>query len=66
MQKRTLVFVAFCLFALVGAYYLVTEHRQHLVDYLPYLLLLACPLLHLFGHGGHQHSHERADGERKD
>jgi hypothetical protein len=28
---------------------------------LPYLILLACPLMHLFmhrGHGGHQHGHE--------
>lgn len=43
-------------FAAVGAYFLVTEHRQHLFEYLPYVLLLACPLLHLFhGHRHHQH-----------
>jgi hypothetical protein len=26
------------------------DHESHLLNILPYLLLLACPLLHLFGH----------------
>jgi hypothetical protein len=53
------------IFAAVGAYYLVTEHRPHLFDYLPYLLLLACPLMHfLHGHGGHR-SH-RTDDKTKE
>ena len=44
----------FWVFAAVGAYYLLTEHREHLLDYLPYLLLMACPLMHLLHrHGGH-------------
>jgi hypothetical protein len=48
----------FWIFAAVGAYYLVTEHRPHLLDYLPYILLMACPLMHLF----HGHGHRRGDG----
>ena len=46
-------------FAGIAAYFLITEHRAHLalaVPYLPWLLLAACPLMHLFmhhGHGGH-------------
>ena len=41
-------------FVLVAAYFLITEHRAHTIQYLPFLLLLACPLMHLFhGHGGH-------------
>ena len=29
---------------------------------LPWLLLLACPLMHLFhGHGNHDHSHQHKD-----
>ncbi|WP_153950418.1 DUF2933 domain-containing protein [Cupriavidus sp. U2] len=43
-------------FLLVIAYFLWTEHRAHLVQFLPYLLLAACPLMHLFMHGGHGHS----------
>jgi hypothetical protein len=37
----------------VAAYFLLTEHRAHVWGALPFLLLLACPLMHLFMHGGH-------------
>lgn len=42
-------------FLAIAAYFLWTEHRAHVVQFLPYVLLLLCPLLHLFhgGHGGH-------------
>jgi hypothetical protein len=43
-------------FVVIAGFFLVTEHRAHLylvVPYLPWLLLLACPLLHVFMHGGH-------------
>jgi len=39
-----------------ASYILLTEHRQHLWTLLPFLILLACPLMHLFmhrSHGGH-------------
>jgi len=38
--------------ALAGlSYYLLTQHLEHLAVALPYLILLACPLMHIFGHG---------------
>ena len=42
-------------FLAIAAYFLWTEHRAHVVQFLPYVLLLLCPLLHVFhgGHGGH-------------
>lgn len=41
-------------FLLVAAYFLLTEHRAHFIQYLPFLLVLACPLMHFFhGHGAH-------------
>jgi hypothetical protein len=41
-------------FLAIAAYFLFTEHRAHVVNFLPFLLLAACPLMHLFhGHGGH-------------
>lgn len=43
-------------FAAIAAYFLITEHGAHLsgyLYYLPFLLVLACPLLHMFMHGGH-------------
>lgn len=59
-------------FALIAAYFLVTEHRAHLSGWLAsygiWLLLLACPLLHLFMHGGHggHGSHRDDSGEASD
>ena len=43
-------------FAAIAAFFLFTEHRAHLLGALPFLLLLACPVMHFFhhrGHGGH-------------
>lgn len=49
-------------FLAVGGFFLITEHRAHLYGALPYLLILACPLMHLFhGHGGHGGSHRHGD-----
>ena len=45
-------------FLAVAGYFLLTEHTAHVLGALPWLLLLACPLMHLFmhhGHGGHRH-----------
>lgn len=40
---------------------LLSGHRDHVLDYLPFLALLACPLMHMFMHGGHGHgSHHSA------
>jgi hypothetical protein len=45
--------VVFAGFALIGLYFLWTEHRAHVVQYLPWALLAACPLMHGFMHRGH-------------
>ena len=37
----------------VAAYFLLSEHRAHFFGALPFVLLLACPLVHMFMHGGH-------------
>ena len=44
-----------CGFLLIGFFFLWEEHRAHLLGALPYLLILACPLMHLFMHRGHKH-----------
>lgn len=41
--------------------YLFVSHTGHVVAALPYLLLLACPLMHLFMHRGHGHQHGRRE-----
>lgn len=44
-------------FALVVAFFVLREHWGHVLGFAPYLLLLACPLMHLFMHRGHGHHH---------
>jgi hypothetical protein len=54
-----------CGLLVVAAFFLFTEHRAHLFGILPYLLLLSCPLMHVFmhhGHGGHRHHDSREQG----
>ena len=54
---------------LIGAatYFLLIEHRQHVWQYLPFLILLACPFMHIFMHGGHGgHSDHNNHGELGD
>jgi hypothetical protein len=54
--------------AIVIAFYILREHWSHALGILPYVLLLACPLLHLFhghGHGAHHHSAPPRGTERE-
>ena len=45
--------VALVMIALIIGFYFLREHWNHLAGAWIYLLLLACPLMHLFhGHGG--------------
>jgi hypothetical protein len=46
-------------FLLIGLFFLLSEHRAHLFGVLPFLLILACPLMHLFMHHGHHGGHGR-------
>ena len=52
-----------CAFLIIAGFFLLTEHTAHVFGALPYLLLLACPLMHLFMHHGHGH-HHGGDGEQ--
>lgn len=56
--------IALAVFLASAAFFLLAEHRAHLYGVLPYVLLLACPLMHLLhhhGHGGHAR-HPREGG----
>lgn len=50
--------------ALIAGFYLLREHWGHVLGHWPYLLLLACPLMHLMhGHGhGSQGHHPHTPG----
>jgi hypothetical protein len=53
-------------FLAVAAFFLLTEHTAHVFGALPWLLLLACPLMHLFMHGGHGHGGHHGRGNDTD
>lgn len=55
-----LVFISF------PTYFLFIEHREHIFQFLPYLILLLCPLMHLFMHGGHGHHHSSGHDSHHD
>ena len=40
-------------FTAIAGYFLITEHRAHVIEYLPVALLFGCMFLHKFMHGGH-------------
>jgi hypothetical protein len=48
-------------FLLIAGYFLWTEHRAHFIEFLPFVLLLACPLLHLF----HRHGEHGGEKDKK-
>ena len=54
--------MAFLAFAGIGAFFLIAEHRAHVLPYLPWLILAACPLMHVFMHGGHGHGGHHGHG----
>lgn len=53
-HQRKLLVVAVIMLPLISAAILIRDHWSHVAGYWPYLLLLACPLMHLLhGRGGH-------------
>jgi hypothetical protein len=49
----------FLAFALMAVFLLWQEHRAHSVAVVPYLILLSCPLIHLFMHRRHRQRGDR-------
>lgn len=50
--------VATLLLMIAALYFLFVEHAEHVLPYLPLLIILLCPLMHIFmhkRHGGHNH-----------
>ncbi len=59
--------LGFAVLLAVAGFYLLTEHRAHLFGVLPFLLLLACPLMHVFmHHGRHGHGPSGSSSGRPD
>lgn len=68
--RTTPVTIGICVFVAIAGFFLWAEHRAHVLGLLPYLLLAACPIVHLFMHRGHGHGgsdagrHSDDDGAR--
>lgn len=56
--------VTIALLAIAG-FFLVVEHYAHVFGLLPFALLLLCPLMMLFMHGGHQ-GHSNSNDKAND
>ena len=64
--RSLLVFLAF---AGIALFFLLSEHRVHALSWLPLIFLAACPILHMFmhgGHGGHGGGHEGHGSARRE
>ncbi|XKH00876.1 DUF2933 domain-containing protein [Marinobacter nauticus] len=65
MDRRFKITLA--IFFVIALILLWGEHKVHLLGALPWLILLACPLLHVFMHGGHgHHSPQGKKGDQQD
>ncbi|MDY9928008.1 DUF2933 domain-containing protein [Methanosarcina sp.] len=70
-SKNSFTTKAIVLFSLVIiAFYLLTEHRAHLLAYSNYIIFLVFVLMHVFmhaghgGHGGHERNRGHSHGEK--
>ena len=52
-------------FLAIAAFFLITEHRAHVLGVLPFLLVLLCTLLHLLLHRRHGGGHVGYGGSRR-
>ena len=60
--KNPLVIVC----VMIAGYWVYTYHAEHALGFLPYAILLLCPFMHFFMHGGHGHGghgHENNNNE---
>jgi len=65
MTGRNLFFFGISL-GIIVLFSVFREHWGHLFGLIPYLILLACPLMHLFDHhGGHHAGHGEHDTKKE-
>jgi hypothetical protein len=65
---KSRAFLVFLVFAAMAVVLLWEEHKAHFLGALPYLFILACPLMHVFmhrGHVGHHHGDKSDSGSAR-
>jgi hypothetical protein len=60
---RLPLWLGFLGFLAIAVFFLWSEHRAHILGALPFVLLLLCPALHFFMHGGHGNHQTSGDPE---
>lgn len=65
-QFRGFLWMTVVAVASAGLFWLLREHWSHALGLAPYLLFLACPIMHIFMHGRHGHGHPHADVGQSD
>lgn len=58
------VWIVISVIGIAGLIFLFTEHTSRTLIALPYLVLLACPLLHVFMHRGHDTHGSHGGGDQ--
>lgn len=67
-RRRSIATIVLMVFFASLGLFLILEHPGHLLSWLPFLIVLLCPLMHIFmhrGHGGHGGSSAPRDRERQ-
>ena len=59
---KILIWIGYAVGA-VGVGYFLWVHKAHVLQYIPYALLLLCPLMHLFGGHGKHDDHKKDDSK---
>lgn len=66
-RSRMTYLIGICVLIAAAVFLLWEEHDAHILGALPYAILLLCPLMHVFMHGGHHgqgHGGEGHGGEQ--
>ena len=61
LQSLTWPQATLIVFLGTAGFFLLTEHKAHLLGALPFLIFLLCPLMHIFMHKGHGGRHGSGD-----
>lgn len=61
-MRRLSFWLALGGFMAIAVFLLWDEHEAHLLGALPWLFVLACPLMHVFMHHVHPHRHDSERG----
>src|SRR3546814_18208673 len=64
-RRLSVVNIVLAGFLVIAGFFLILAHRAHLLGWLPFLILLLCPLMHIFMHRGHGGSAAAPTGERE-